>query len=202
MRNTVRSFKYFALIVCLSFASISSATATLITSDFSFGSGTPFGGVTTLGGIGVTVTTTNTEPFGGTSFRDQLNTDPSLVTFVFSAPVTEFSLTISRVRPPEEFLTGFNIGDPTTLTGDLVNIGGNITSSVPGDFGTGSLIWTGINTSIISFTIGNDPTSALSPALAVDAFGISRGSVPAPAAFSLLLGLLGISFAQRRRFPK
>ncbi len=53
----------------------SNESAALITSDFSFGSGTPYGGMTILDGTTVTLTTTNTQPYGATSFRDLLNTD-------------------------------------------------------------------------------------------------------------------------------
>lgn len=169
--------------VFLSAIPFTSASAAIVTSDFSFGAGTPFGGTTTLGGIDVTLTTSNTQPFGFSSFRDLLNTDPAFVTLSFSAPISEFVLTISRVFPPDEFLTGFNIGDPTSLTGDLVNIGGEITSSKPGDFGTGSLIWSGFNTTEVSFTIGNPASSTVAPALAVDEFGIN--AVPIPTAIWL-----------------
>ena len=46
------------------------ASASTISSDFSFGSGTPFGGTTTLGDITVTLSSTLTQPFGATAFRD------------------------------------------------------------------------------------------------------------------------------------
>ncbi len=199
--NKSLSSAFYAVIFSLSLfvCSINNSLAAIITSDFSFGSGTPFGGIITLGSTDVTLTTTNTQPFGGTSFRDLLNTDPSLVSFEFSAPITEFSLTVSRVLPPDEFLTNFNIGAPTTLTGDLVNIGGDITSSQPGDFGTGTLIWSGINTSIITFTIGNDPLSTASPALAINQFGIDATPVVEPSMLALLgIGLIG--FMRYRRY--
>ncbi len=192
--NKSLSCVFYASIFSLSLfiGSINNSLAAIVTSDFSFGSGTPFGGTVTLGSTDVTLTTTNTQPFGSSSFRDLLNTDPSLVTFEFSAPITEFSLTISRVLPPDEFLTNFNIGAPTILTGDLVNIGGDITSSQPGDFGTGTIVWSGINTSLITFTIGNDPLSTANPALAINEFGIDTTLVSEPSMLALLgIGLIG-----------
>lgn len=136
-------FFQFMLVIGIFITNVNSVSAALIFSDFSFGSGMPFAGTTTVGGVDVTLTTTNTQPFGSTAFRDLLNTDPSMVTFEFSAPISEFALTVSRVLPPDEFLTGFNIGAPTTLSGDLINVGGDITSSRPGDFGAGSLFGQG-----------------------------------------------------------
>ena len=191
MKNKVNFFNSILLYVFISAILLTNASAAIVSSDFEFGAGTPFGGTTTLGGIDVTLTTSNTQPFGFRSFRDLLNTDPAFVTFSFSAPISEFVLTISRVLPPEEFLTDFNIGSPTSLTGDLVNIGGEITSSKPGDFGTGSLFWSGLNTTEVSFTIGNLASSTAAPALAVDEFGIN--AVPIPAAVWLFgSGLLGL----------
>ncbi len=191
--------------ICLSIGSIGTVSAALITSDFAFGSGTPFSGTTTLGDVEVTLTTSNTQPFGATSFRDLLNTDPAFVTFSFDKPISEFFLSISFVLPPDEFLTDFNIGDPTTLTGDLVNIGGQITSSVPGDRGDGTLSWTGLDTTIVSFTIGNIPTSTRAPALAVDEFGIDAApevevSVPTAPTYAILLAglLFGIPAIRKR----
>lgn len=190
--------------LCLIFAFAGNASAALITSDFAFGSGTPFGGTTSLGGVEVTLSTTNTQPFGATSFRDLLNTDPAFVTFSFDKPIKEFFLSISFVLPPDEFLTDFNIGDPTSLTGDLVNLGGLITSSVPGDGGTGTLIWTGLNTTTVNFTIGNVLTSTQLFALGVDEFRIDAApavSVPAPPTYAILLaGLLFGYPTIRKRF--
>lgn len=194
---------YFITIVCTSVIfSLSGAYAAIVTSDFSFGSGTPFGGTTIIGGVEVTLTTTNTEGFGSYSFRDQLNTDPAYVEFTFSVPITEFVLSIGRVFPSEEFLSNFNIGDPSTLTGDLVIEDGEVTSSVPGDYGAGSLVWSGINTTTISFTIGNlsSYTQSQPPALSINEFGIN--AVPVPASIHLLsIGLMSlIGYKSRRRF--
>jgi len=170
-------------------AAADQARADLIVSNFAFGSGTPFGGMTTLGGADVTLVTTNTEPFGASSFRDTLNTDPATVTFTFSRSISEFVLDVSFVHP-EEYLTGFNIGDPTSLTGTLINLGGFITTSGTDDTGFGRFIWTGINATSVSFTIGNFPNPTELPALAVDQFGFDA-VVPEPSS----LVMLGSAFA-------
>lgn len=194
MKNNV----LLSSILALSFQS--SVHAAIVTSDFSFGSGTPFGGVTTLDGIEITLTTTNTQPFGIGSFRDLINTDPAFVTFTFSDPISVFELAVSRILPPDEFLTDFNIGLPTLLTGDLVILDGVITSSQSGDFGDGTLYWSGLNTTSVTFTIGNLPDSTAGPALAVDEFGIH--AVPVPAAIWLFgSGLLGLISVAKRKQP-
>ncbi len=154
-------------LLLLSLAAQKSAYAAPSFSDFSFGSGTPFGGNTVLAGVGVTLSSTGTTPFGATAF---LNTGTSAqVQFTFSAPITEFHLDIAFVRA-NEFLTAFSIGDPTSLSGTLVNQGGLITTSLPlpNDSGSGRLSWVGINTTSVTFTI----ESATGSGLAVTQFGL------------------------------
>ena len=158
-------------LLLLSVAAQKSAYAAASFSDFSFGSGTPFGGNTVLAGVGVTLSSTGTAPFGSTGF---LNTSSSAqVQFTFSQPITEFHLDVFAVRA-DEFLTAFSIGNPTSLSGTLVNQGGLITTSLPfpDDSGSGRLSWVGLNTTSITFTFGSSSGSAL---------GISQfGLMPVP----------------------
>jgi hypothetical protein len=170
-------------------------------SNFGFGSGIPFGGTTSLSGVTVTLVSINTEPFGPNRFRDDLTLNPALVTFTFDAPITEFHLDVSFVRA-DESLTGFSLGDPSTLTGTLVNNSGLITTSGPDDSGSGRLSWTNIYATTITFTIDADGTNP-TPALAVDQFGIDI-PIPAvptlsPIGIAMLLSLLGL--AGYRRLP-
>jgi hypothetical protein len=161
-----------ACLVCL-ICMANSGFADPTFSDFSFGSGSPnFGGTKTVGGVDVTLVSTNTEPLWGFAFRDLENTNPSPVTFTFSAPITSFHLDISKVRA-DEVLTSFNIGTPTSLSGTLTNIGGSITTSGFDDEGAGRLSWEGIQTNVVSFVIGNVPNSGNGPALAVERFGFT-----------------------------
>jgi len=158
-------------LLLLSVAAQKSAYAAPSFSNFSFGSGTPFGGNTVLAGVGVTLSSTNTAPAGPTAFQN-IGTS-SQVQFTFSEPITEFHLDVFAVRN-EEFLTAFSIGDPTSLSGTLVNQGGLITTSLPfpNDSGSGRLSWVGINTTTITFTIGSSSGSAL---------GVSQfGLMPVP----------------------
>jgi hypothetical protein len=166
-RRWLTKLAYAMCTLLLSVAAQKSAYAAPSFSDFSFGSGTPFGGNTVLAGVGVTLSSTNTAPFGTTAFRNTGNS--SQVQFTFSAPITEFHLDVFAVRA-DEFLTAFSIGNPTSLSGTLVNQGGLITTSLPfpNDSGSGRLSWVGINTTSITFTIG----SSLGTALGVSQFGL------------------------------
>jgi hypothetical protein len=69
----------------------------------------------------------------------------------------------------DEFLTAFSIGDPTSLSGTLVNQGGSITTSLPlpADNGAGRLSWVGINATVITFAIESSGS-----ALGVTQFGL------------------------------
>jgi hypothetical protein len=200
------SFKRFLVSSSFSIAVFSSlvstAGATLTFSDFSFGSGTPFGGTTSLAGTMVTLVSTTTQPFGTTSFRDDVSLNPASVTFTFDSPISEFHLDVSFVRK-DEFLTGFSIGAPTSLTGTLVNNGGLITSSTSNDLGFGRLSWTNISAATVSFTIDADGSGSF-PALAVDQFGIDVIPLPVPtmspgAVATLLVLILGASVVALRR---
>lgn len=158
-------------------AAPSQGAAQALTHDFSFGRGAPFAGSALIGGVCVTLVTTNTEPYGRASFRDRLNTDPAEVTLTFSAPIVSFHLDVSRLRA-DELLTDFSIGAPTALESrdgrtahSLVDHGGSISTSRPGDDGQGRLVWTGLRTDAVRLTIWNTAGARNAPALAVDAFG-------------------------------
>lgn len=196
--NFFRNFGMGALVLLIG---LGKASAASFSSNFLFGSGTPFGGTTTLGGVDVTLTTTNTEVFGTSSFRDQVNTDPSTITFNFSSPISEFSLSVSRVLGNKEFISGFNIGGPTQLTGDLINVGGVVTSTATDDFGVGKLIWKGASITTLSFLVTND-LSINRAAIAFDEFEIepaSTSNVPLPAAFWLFAsGIAGLAGLRKK----
>jgi len=173
------------------------ASASTVSSDFSFGSGAPFGGTTTLSGVTVTLSSTVTQPFGSTSFRDLVSGEDASVKFVFSEAISEFSLDVSRVRA-DEFLTNFNIGNPDNLSGTLAQTTSGVGTVLSGDFNSGTLSWNGLNTQLIEFDI----TTANGAALAVDSFSFDAtpvGVVPLPASILFLgFGLLGFVAVGRR----
>jgi hypothetical protein len=144
----------------------------LLFSNFDFGEGKPFKGNKKIGGVNAELVSTNTEPYGKSSFRNERKGKTATVTFIFSEPITEFHLKVSRVQY-DEFPNGFNIGNPTSLSGHLIRKKGKITvTRDKGDNGAGNLIWTGIKTTVVRFNIGGPKGTAL----AVDQFAI----LPAP----------------------
>lgn len=168
------------------------------TSDFSFGSGSPFGGSTVVAGIQVVLATTNTEPFGLTSFRDLIDESVAQLDFSFDALVSDFSLSVSRVHP-DEFLADFSLGEPDVLSGTLAFVDGRVTTTGVDDFGFGTLTWSAINVSQLSLSIGNLPNpQPAAGAISVDSFSITP--VPAPqTAVLLLLGLSSLLWHQRAK---
>jgi hypothetical protein len=170
------------------------AQGQVVTSDFAFGSGSPFGGTTTIGGVFVTLSSSRTEPIGGTAFRDiESNATAANVLFTFDTPISEFELDLFAVRN-DEFLNNFNIGSPTSVSGTLTEVANGITTSLsfPDDNGAGKIRWTGINTTSVSFDI-EAPTGALG----IGTFGVS--AVPEPTSMMMLTFLTSIGLARRRR---
>ena len=177
--------------------------AATVSSDFSFGSGSPFGGSTVLSGVTVTLSSTVTQPFGGTAFRDLTTDEDATVKLEFSQEISEFSLDVTRVRA-DEFLTNFNIGNPDSLSGTLAfTPNGGVGTLLPGDFNAGTLSWTNLNTSVIEFGI----ETANGAALALNAFSINASEPPAavPLPSSILFlgaGLVGLGALSRKRRKK
>ncbi len=173
-------------------------SAATVSSDFGFGSGTPFEGTTTLSGVTVTLSSTVTQPFGISSFRDTVSDEDATVLFEFSEFISTFSLDVSRVRN-DEFLTDFSVGNPDTLTGGLSFTPSGVGTILGGDFNSGTLSWTGLNTKSIGFTI----STAFGAALALDEFSFDAAPmsvVPLPASiFPMALALLGVGLLGRRR---
>ncbi|MEM7488225.1 MAG: VPLPA-CTERM sorting domain-containing protein [Pseudomonadota bacterium] len=186
-----------AVAFCAVIAAAPQGHAATITTDFAFGFGSPFEGSTVASGVGLTLTTTETEPFGFTSFRDLTTGEDATVSFSFERPVRQFSLDVSRVRA-DEFLTAFSIGLPDAVTGDLAVTPDGVSTLNAGDFNAGSLVWTGLNTDTINFVIATADGAALS----VDSisFDVEPAVIPLPASAGLLgLGLLALGAAGRRR---
>ncbi|MFT6821410.1 MAG: cysteine-rich repeat protein, partial [Myxococcota bacterium] len=164
-RRLACHFMAFIILAPLLLVSSSSSAAPTF-SDFEFGSGAPFTGITELSGVSVTLSSTSTTAYRTTQFANTGDLHAT-VTFTFSTSISEFHLDVARVRA-DEFITGFNIGDPTSLSGDLVNNLGRITTSGADDFGLGRLSWTGINTTTVSLEMDILPGGG---AMTVDRFG-------------------------------
>jgi hypothetical protein len=161
--------------VWLSMAPTTSALSDeeLVSSQFDFGEGTPFKGQIMLGDIQVVLRTTNTEPYGRTSFRDQVTGIPAEILFCFNQRVGEFRISFSRILAGE-ILRYFSAGPPQAIEGDLFDQG-DLTYTVPaevGDYGKGTLIWRKLNARNFGFVIDNPRGWAT----AVDGFAVSAAT--------------------------
>jgi len=106
---------------------------------------------TTYNSVEVTITG-DLEKHGATSVR---NTSDEMLTFSFDQPIESFTARFSRVAD-DESIKNFNIA-PSGVNGALVASGSPITSVSgvnPGDNNTGTVVWTGLNTSKIEFAMG------------------------------------------------
>ena len=201
-----------AVSATLTFASPSHA---IVFSDFVFTSGAPVSGATTVGGIGVTLNSINTSlggfPSSGTGPDptvvtmqfDNANagTPDSALIFNFDRPITEFAISVDRVKAGEVFLS--TLGSADFVTGDLIEVssGRYSVGSAVGDSGNGTLIWTGLTATAINVGYQCDgvcgPLPARGNALAAQ-FGVAP--IPVPAALPLLATALGgLVFVRRRR---
>ena len=152
------------------YGAIAAAANDYTTVDFSFTEGKPPRGYGLFEGMLVSIDTMNMESVGY-SIRDQLNTSSAKISLTFDEPIEYFRLNVSYVLPPDEFLTGFSLGLPDTVTDDLIVKGDIVTSRAPGDNGEGALIWNNLDVREVYFEIGNLPESEVLPALVIDSFG-------------------------------
>ena len=181
LKHLIQRVFYALIAITATSLTAANCSAQLVFSDFGFGSGTPFGGTTTVDGVGVTLSSTNTEPLGATIFRDQIDPAPTAdVTFMFDRAISDFALDVFALdRPSGEALQNFNIGVPTTVISDppsalagfgegiLDSGGGTITTTSINDKGSGRIVYSGLNTTTVTFQIVGD-------ALGLSQFGISR----------------------------
>lgn len=143
------------------------SSAALIT-DFSWVPTTPVNSASGVFGDGTVVSLTTTSiPFyfvpnttvgpitsilGGSSPQ-------TTVTFSFSRSITNLRLDVHDIDGVRESLTNFSYA-PSSVTGDLINNGGVIQSSV--ENGVGSLLFTNINSSVLSFDYQRVPGLGIS----------------------------------------
>lgn len=140
---------------------------TLFSSDFSFGDGSPFEGTKATSCGLLTLTSSNTEPYDSTSFRDVLdNADAASVSLAFDASISDLVLRIRRVFPAES-IRGFNVA-PDSVTGGLTLNEGVVSTTRDDDYGSGELVWSALDTATIEFAI-----DAPEGAIALDGFTVA-----------------------------
>ena len=169
--------------------------AAVYQSDFAFGEGTPYEGEVQLGDLFVELTSTNTEPNGDTSFRDDLSAQTATVTLSFSEPVIGLDLTVGAVGEGER-IAGVGLGDPVAVTGSLeAQPDGSVTVApgTPVDSGYGTISWSFAAVSSLTLTVDSPPSAAV----ALLDFAVTTPE-PAMSGAALLL-LAGLPRRSRRR---
>lgn len=135
--------------------------ASTVRSDFSFGSS----GIssTNLDGVEVTMKASAVGFNGhGLTGPKPAYAGRGRVELTFSQPIRRFSLGVSRARN-DELINGFNIGNPDTITGNMVRTYQGVTTSLPfpADAGCGILVWEHINSDKVCFDLCSAGQSAL-----------------------------------------
>ena len=211
---SVRLKKHIAGLVALAAGFLGSIPAhALVTSNFAFTSGTPVSGTTTVDGVGVTLSSVNTfkGPAGylnaiGMQFdnsRDGIV--DSVGQFTFDRAIQAFSISFARVKEGEWLTFSAALGTPSSVTGELFEVSPGFYSVPPtiGDFGSGTITWTGLSITGLTFAYQCDGTCGPQPLPGnVNATQFGVEAVPVPAAFPLMagaIGLLGIGAVRRRR---
>jgi hypothetical protein len=130
--------------------------------DFSFAqSATVSGSVRTTCGQ-ITLSTTKTEPIGGSAFRNVPSVGDAEVTLTFDGTPDEIQVAIEWVQQGE-YLKDFSVM-PSRLTGTLATWGKQVTTTrpFPADDGAGTLIWDKLGDRQLRFVVGGPPGTALS----------------------------------------
>jgi hypothetical protein len=208
-------FPKLALSVSLGVVTIFGAVSMkpAIAASLTFDWWTTSGDSTTIDDITVTLDTVGVERFESTATRDiPGNSDGGFYLFTFDKAISSFKANLSRFAP-YEVVTDFSIA-PSSVNGVLIASGSPITSvgsTAPDDHGVGSIMWTGLNTTTIGFTLdpnldppGPDPERS---AIAFNSFEFTLPdeppvSVPEPLTILGSVTALGFGALLKREHSK
>ncbi len=207
-----KSVKAAMLASALAITAVPAAAITY--TDYSFLSGSPVEGSALIGGVNVSIRSINTFMGGITTLGPNPNvvamafdnaregTDSALI-FSFDKAISEFAIGLDRMKVGEVF--GSSLGTATSVLSNYLfesGTGRYIVDASAGDFGSGTLLWKGLNTTSLSVLYSCDGICGPLPApgnILTTSFGVSP--VPLPATLPLLAGVLGLGgvVAARRR---
>ncbi len=122
------------------------------TSPWSFAAGAPFGGTGQTRCNSITLTSTNTEPWGDGVFRNSPNDDPSVVIVTFSGRIKSFHVSV-RLSGRKAYLKGFNVA-PTRVTGRADFDGQRVQTAKGVEESTVLLSWVDVGSDALSWVMG------------------------------------------------
>jgi hypothetical protein len=122
------------------------------TIPWKFAAGAPFSGSGEARCSGLTLTSTNTEPWGDGMFRNSPNDDPSVVIVTFSARIRNFHLS-AKLSGKKAYLKGFNV-PPSRVTG-LADFDGQRVQTPKGAEESSVLLsWLDVSSDALSWVMG------------------------------------------------
>lgn len=119
---------------------------------WAFASGAPFGGSGPSECGELSLSTTNTEPWGDDAFRNVPAGAPAVVIVTFSQPITAFHVAV-KLSGAKAYVTGFNLA-PTRVSGRVSFDNKEVRLPKGVDEGTAVLSWVGIRADALSWVIG------------------------------------------------
>jgi hypothetical protein len=119
---------------------------------WAFASGMPFGGSGPSECGQLSLSTTNTEPWGDDAFRNVPAGAPSVVIVTFSQPITAFHVTVN-LAGAKAYVTGFNV-PPTRVSGRVAFEDNEVRLPKGVEEGTAVLSWIGPRADALSWVIG------------------------------------------------
>lgn len=141
--------------------------ATQPSEPWAFGRGTPVQGSGPSECGELTLSTTNTEPWGDDAFRNTPSGAPSVVVVTFSRSITEFHLNV-KLTGPKAYITGFNV-PPSRVTGRVQFENKEVRLPKGADEGTAVLSWIGVRADALSWVMGGkERATVLSDGYAVE----------------------------------
>jgi len=146
------------------------AEAELPNEPWAFGSGAPFSGSGPSECGDLTLSTTNTEPWGDDAFRNVPGGATAVVIVTFSKPVSAFYVSM-KLSGEKAYVTGFNV-PPTRVTGRVSFERQEVRLPKGVQEGNAVLSWVGVRADALSWVAGGKTrATVLSDAFAVECNG-------------------------------
>lgn len=143
------------------------ASAAPASEPWAFGRGTPVAGSGPSECGELTLSTTNTEPWGDDAFRTTPSGAPSVVVVTFARSITAFHLNV-KLTGPRAYITGFNV-PPSRVTGRVQFENKEVRLPKDTEEGTAVLSWIGVHTDALSWVMGGkERATVLSEGYAVE----------------------------------